>query len=242
MKPIQNKQNPILKDIEPIWCNGCGLYTIEKALSDSMNSLGWNLSNTVIVSGIGCTGRASGYYFLDGVHTTHGRGIPVAEGIKLANSDLNVVVFSGDGDLLGIGGNHLIHASRRNPNIKVFCNRNEIYGMTGGQLSPTTPINDKTRTTPQGSEYSPIDSKPLITGNDKFYYARTSITDYKHLKDSIEGALKWDGFSFVEILSICPTNHGRDMGFANAGQMTLSLKEKVENDSERYKLEILYKS
>ncbi|HEQ65210.1 MAG TPA: 2-oxoacid:ferredoxin oxidoreductase subunit beta [bacterium] len=202
-----NHNNIRENQIKPIWCAGCGLHIINSIVDLSMKKLGWNISNTVIISGIGCSGRSSGYHQLDGLHTTHGRAIPVAEGIKLASPDTNIVIFSGDGDLLGIGGNHIIHAARRNTNIKVICNNNQVYAMTGGQLAPTTKTGHITKTSPDGSIYNPINTESLITGNESYFYARTSVINISHLKQSIEESFKWEGFSFVEVISACPTNN-----------------------------------
>src|SRR4030042_1093178 len=142
--------------IPHIWCPGCGLGSVLSALVDALRSSGLDLKKTAVVSGIGCTGRAAGYLNLDGFHTTHGRAIPYATGLKLANPDLTVIVFSGDGDLSAIGGNHLIHAARRNVDLKVICANNFNYGMTGGQGGPTTPIGAKTTTTPYGGFENPF--------------------------------------------------------------------------------------
>ena len=180
--------------------------------------------NTVVVSGIGCSGRSAGTFSLDSVHTVHGRAIPVAEGIKMANDDLNVVVLSGDGDLLGIGGNHLVHASRRNTNITVICFSNEIYGMTGGQAAPTTRQGTKTLTTPEGCRERPIDLQPLIKAHNCFY-AKTTVYHVKHLEQCIVEALKYEGFAFVDVKVHCITNNGRRLGFKNASEMLLQFKE-----------------
>ncbi len=125
------------------WCPGCGIGAVLKNVAMAMKELGWDHKNTVAVSGIGCSGRMSGYMNLDAVHTPHGRALTAAETIKTVRPDLNVTVLSGDGDLASIGGNHLLHTSRRNVDITVFCNDNEIYGLTGGQAGPTTPQGNK---------------------------------------------------------------------------------------------------
>lgn len=239
MSEAQNQQHAILRtDYKPIWCTGCGLYIIERIIADVMQDLGWNKSNSVVVSGIGCSGRASGYFNTDAIHTTHGRAIPVAEGIKLGAPNSNVLTISGDGDLLGIGGNHLIHTARRNSNIKVICNRNDVYAMTGGQLAPTTAADEPTKTTPHGSGISPINTKSIITGNPKHFYARTSVVDVKHLRDSIFASFSWEGFSFVEVLSICPTQRGKNIDKSPTEMISL-LKKEIHNNSEM-KLEIIY--
>lgn len=139
------------------WCPGCGIGSVLKNVAMVMKELGWNDHNTVAVSGIGCSGRMSGYMNLDGVHTPHGRALTAAEAIKTVRPELNVVVLSGDGDLGSIGGNHLLHTYRRNPDITVFCNDNEIYGLTGGQAGPTTPQGTKTITSPRGNPTCPFD-------------------------------------------------------------------------------------
>ena len=137
----RNPVEPFLRvdRIPHIWCPGCGIGTTVNCFTRALIESKADLTNLVVVSGIGCTGRVAGYLNLDSFHTTHGRAIPFATGLKLANPKLNVVVYSGDGDLSAIGGNHLIHAARRNINLKVICVNNLIYGMTGGQTAPTTP-------------------------------------------------------------------------------------------------------
>ncbi|MBD3328944.1 2-oxoacid:ferredoxin oxidoreductase subunit beta [Candidatus Dojkabacteria bacterium] len=205
-----------------------------------MRDLNWNQSNTVVVSGIGCSGRASGYFNTDAIHTTHGRALPVAEGIKLANEKTNVLVISGDGDLLSIGGNHLIHTARRNSNLTVICNRNDVYGMTGGQLAPTTSADEPTKTTPHGSGIEPLSVESIITGYKKHFYAKTSVVDVKHLRDSIFAALTWDGFAFVEVLSICPTQRGSNLGLSPA-ELNDFLKKQIDRDPDM-KLKIRYNS
>ena len=131
-----------------VWCSGCGLGSVLSCFVQAIANTGIDPKKIAVVSGIGCTGRASGYLNLDVFHTTHGRAIPFAIGLKLANPDLHVIVFSGDGDLFAIGGNHIIHAARRNADITVICSNNFIYGMTGGQLAPTTPLDSWSSTLP----------------------------------------------------------------------------------------------
>lgn len=216
----------------PIWCAGCPAYLEYSIIAKALSEAGFNNKNTVVVSGIGCTGRMSGYFVSDRIHTTHGRAIPVAEGIKLANPKLNVIVISGDGDLLSIGGNHFLHTSRRNTNIKVFCNHNELYGMTGGQAAPTTKLGAKTKTTPTVNIYSNINTKSIITGNPDYFYARTSVSDPIHLKKSIGQSLKWKGFSYVEIHSYCVT-HQKHLG--SPIELQVALQKEMQN-----KLEIIH--
>ena len=212
------------KSLPTPWCPGCGNGTVLKGVCDAFEELKLKKDNTVVVSGIGCSGRSAGTFNLDSVHTVHGRAIPVAEGIKMASDDLNVVVLSGDGDLLGIGGNHLVHASRRNTNITVVCFSNEIYGMTGGQAAPTTKHGTKTLTTPKGSTECPINLQPLIKAHNSFY-AKTTVYHTKHLEQCVVEALKYEGFAFVEVMTHCITNNGRRLGFKNASEMLLQFKE-----------------
>ncbi len=216
------------------WCSGCGNGTILKAVCDAFKELGFQKNNTVVVSGIGCSGRSAGFFDLDSVHTAHGRALPFAEGIKMANSELNVVVLSGDGDLLGIGGNHLLHASRRNTNITAVCFSNEIYGMTGGQASPTTSKGQRTLTTPEGCRDNPIDLQGLIKAHGCFY-AKTTTYHVEHLRRSVVAGLKYKGFSFVEVKSQCISNNGRRLGFNSAAEMLLKFKElyKISDRPER---------
>ncbi len=210
--------------MEKVWCDGCGLYLIHKIIEDEFVSRGWTRKNTVIVSGIGCTGRISGYFEFDGVHTTHGRAIPVAQGIKIANPSLNVVVISGDGDLLGIGVSHLIHAARRDTQIHVFCNHNKTYGMTGGQLAPTTPLGAITKTTQDGNLIQPINVHSMLQGNNRYFYASTAIIDSAHMRNAVKKSLDHEGFSFVEIYSICHTNYGRLQGEPSPATMLVKMK------------------
>ncbi len=189
-----------------IWCPGCSLSIILKEIAQSFNELDLKKEELATISGIGCTGRISNYFSNDSVHTPHGRPIPVAEGIKKANPKINTVVISGDGDLLGIGGNHLLHAARRNENITVICVSNQVYGLTGGQQAPTTPKGVITLTSPKGLTEEPINVQGLLTLNKKHFYARADTIHREDMKNSIKEALQWDGFSFVEIVTICITN------------------------------------
>lgn len=216
------------KDIKPIWCPGCGLYAMSTIIDKVMTELGWNKKNTVVLSGIGCTGRTAGYLDFDSVNTTHGRVIPVAEGIKIHNPKLNVVIISGDGDLLSIGGNHLLHTARRNTNLKIICNINEVYGMTGGQIAPTAPRGAKTLTTPTGSEIEPINAQGIIMSNKNYFFGRASVADLGQMKEIIKQSFKWDGFSFVEIHSPCLTNYALKNGFKNPVEINEMLKNKFK--------------
>jgi 2-oxoglutarate ferredoxin oxidoreductase subunit beta len=192
------------------WCLGCGLHVMFQATCEVLDEL--NLENTVVISGIGCTGRGAGFFNLDSVHGIHGRAIPLAVGMKKANPKLNVLIFSGDGDLLGIGGNHLLHAALRNDNITVICNHNEVFAMTGGQASPTTKIGGITTTTPEGNIKQPINAQGILLSNEKYFYARSSMMHKEHLKKCLKEAMEYEGFSFIEVISPCIINYGRRMG------------------------------
>jgi len=167
------------------------------------------MDKVAVVSGIGCTGRVAGYIKLDSFHTTHGRAIPFATGLKLANPELKVVVISGDGDLVAIGGNHFIHAARRNVDITVLCVNNFIYGMTGGQVGPTTPLTARTSTSRQGNTEQPFNIVYLAAASGAVYVARWTVAQFTRLEKSITEALQTEGFSLVEAISPCPTYYGR---------------------------------
>ncbi len=192
-----------------MWCPGCGLGTALSCFVSALVRSGLDLDKVAIVSGIGCTGRVAGYLRLDGFHTTHGRAIPFATGLKLANSDLKVVVFSGDGDLIAIGGNHFIHAARRNMDLTVICVNNFNYGMTGGQMGPTTPTEARTSTSPRGNLEHPFNIPNLAAAAGATYIARWTVLHARRLEKSIHKALLKPGFSVVEVISPCPTLYGR---------------------------------
>jgi 2-oxoglutarate ferredoxin oxidoreductase subunit beta len=195
--------------IPHIWCTGCGIGPVFASCLTAMKGSGIDLEKTTMVSGIGCSGRAAGYVKLDSFHTTHGRAIPFATGLKLGNPELNVVVFSGDGDLFAIGGNHFIHAARRNIDMTVICVNNLTYGMTGGQVAATTPHQAKTTTTPVGNPESPFNLPLLAWASGATYVARWTMLHIRELTDCIHTALTKSGFSFIEVLAPCPTNYGR---------------------------------
>ncbi|MCD4680019.1 MAG: 2-oxoacid:ferredoxin oxidoreductase subunit beta [Bacteroidales bacterium] len=192
-----------------IWCSGCGLGTNFTCYLTAMQKSGLDLNKCVIASGIGCTGRIPGYTNIDSFHTTHGRAIPFALGLKLANPELTVTVFSGDGDLFAIGGNHFIHAARRNVDINIICVNNFNYGMTGGQFGPTTPLDAKTTTSPYGNYEHPFNLVDVAAASGAVYVARWTSVHVRRLTKSIEEALLKKGFTFIEIISPCPTNYGR---------------------------------
>ena len=192
-----------------IWCPTCGIGTVVKCFAEAIDRAEMDYDRMAIVSGIGCTGRVAGYMKLDSYHTTHGRAIPFATGLKLANRDLKVVVFSGDGDLSAIGGNHLIHAARRNMDIMVVCVNNFIYGMTGGQVAPTTPPPANTSTTPHGAYEPPFSLPHLLEACGAVYVARWTCLHVRRLTKSLTEALRKPGFSFVEAIAPCSTLYAR---------------------------------
>ena len=195
--------------IPHIWCPGCGIGTTVNCFARALLESKLDLDKVVVVSGIGCTGRVAGYVKLDSFHTTHGRAIPFATGLKLANPNLTVVVYSGDGDLSAIGGNHLIHAARRNIDIKVICVNNLIYAMTGGQTAPTTPGSAITSTAPYGAFEPSFNLVQLAESAGASYVARWTTYHVKQLSRSMTEVLHKKGFSFIEVLSPCPTLYQR---------------------------------
>lgn len=192
-----------------IWCAGCGIGSAVGSFIRAIDRAGLNADKMALVSGIGCSGRAAGYVRLDSFHTTHGRAIPFATGLKLANPKLNVVVFSGDGDLAAIGGNHLIHAARRNIDMTVICVNNFNYGMTGGQLGPTTPLDARSATSPYGNYEPPFNLPRLVAAAGATFVARWTVFHSRQLERCIAEALVKPGFSFVEVIAHCPTVYGR---------------------------------
>ncbi|MBI2874279.1 MAG: 2-oxoacid:ferredoxin oxidoreductase subunit beta [Firmicutes bacterium] len=192
-----------------IWCAGCGHGTILGAILRGVEKSEIDPSKLVIVSGIGCSSRAPGYVALDGLHTTHGRALPFATGIKVARPDLTVMVISGDGDLSAIGGNHFIHAARRNLDITVVCFNNSIYGMTSGQYSPLTPRDAMATTAPYGHIERPFDLCQLAIGAGATYVARGTAYHAGLVTNQVTRALKHKGFAFIDAISQCPTYYGR---------------------------------
>ncbi|HLY18434.1 MAG TPA: 2-oxoacid:ferredoxin oxidoreductase subunit beta [Bryobacteraceae bacterium] len=208
---IQNPVEPFLRmDRMPhIWCPGCGIGTTVNCFTRALLESKADLDKVAVVSGIGCTGRVAGYTRLDSFHTTHGRAIPFATGLKLANPGMQVVVYAGDGDLSAIGGNHLIHAARRNIDLKVICVNNMIYAMTGGQSAPTTPSHAITSTAPYGVFEPSFNLAQLAESAGASYVARWTAYHVKQLTRSMVEVLNKKGFCFIEVLSPCPTLYQR---------------------------------
>lgn len=192
-----------------IWCPGCGIGIAMRCYAQAIIDSGVPVDDHVVVSGIGCSGRVAGYMNLDSYHTTHGRAIPFAMGVKLAKPQLMVTVFSGDGDLVSIGGNHLIHAARRNIDVKVICINNFNFGMTGGQFGPTTPRGAIATTSPYGNTELPFNLPYLLAAAGANYIARWTTLHTRQLKKSILEAFAKPGFTFIEVLAPCPIGFGK---------------------------------
>jgi 2-oxoglutarate ferredoxin oxidoreductase subunit beta len=195
--------------IPHIWCPTCGLGTVVTSLASALEKNEIPLDEVAVVSGIGCTGRVAGYVKVDSFHTTHGRPIPFATGLKLANPKLKVIVVSGDGDLIAIGGNHFIHAARRNMDITVICVNNFIYAMTGGQVAPTTPLTANASTMPYGNFEPPFNIPFLADSCGAVYVARWSALHVRRMTTAFAEAIAKPGFSVVEIVTPCSTLYAR---------------------------------
>jgi len=223
-----------------IWCTGCGNGTVLNCFVHALDELQKDLDKLVVVSGIGCIGRTAGYTNADSFHTTHGRAIAFATGVKLANPELEVVIISGDGDLFAIGGNHFIHAARRNIGLKVICANNFNYGMTGGQQGPTTPLEALTTTTPYGNIEHPFNLVHLASASGATYVARWTTLHVRRLTQSIERMLQKEGFCFIEVVSPCPEIFGRRNRMRTGLEMMEWFRRAsvVENFSDPSKAEI----
>ena len=200
---LERTKKDFTSDQEPRWCPGCGDYAILAAVQSFMPELGVAPENTVFISGIGCSGRFTYYMDTYGFHGIHGRAPALATGVATANPDLAVWVVTGDGDALSIGGNHLIHALRRNVNLKILMFNNQIYGLTKGQYSPTSEVGKVTKSTPFGSVDRPFDPVALALGAAATFVARTIDNDRKHLTEVLRQAAEHPGAAFVEIYQNC---------------------------------------
>jgi 2-oxoglutarate ferredoxin oxidoreductase subunit beta len=202
-----------------IWCPGCGLGIVTKCLVEAIKRSGIPVDRHVVVSGIGCTSRLPGYLNLDTYHTTHGRAIPFATGLKIANPDLEVTVVAGDGDLFNIGGNHLIHAIRRNVDLNIFCVNNFNYGMTGGQFGSTTPTGARTATTPYGNLEASFNLPYLVAAAGASLVSRWTTVHVRQLLKAMLRAFQVQGLAFLEIVSPCPPTFGELNGFEDGYSM-----------------------
>ena len=202
LEPLNRKE--FVSDQEVRWCPGCGDYAVLAAFQSLMPELGVKRENTVIVSGIGCSSRFPYYVDTYGLHSIHGRAPSIATGVAMARPDLAVWVMTGDGDALSIGGNHLIHALRRNVNITIMLFNNRIYGLTKGQFSPTSEAGKVTKSSPAGSVDHPFNPVTLALGAEASFVARTIDSDRKHLSGVLKAAIEHRGASLVEIYQNCP--------------------------------------
>ncbi len=193
--------------IEPqaTWCPGCGDFSVLRALKGAMSELGKNPEEVLVSTGIGCSGKLNSYFDSYGIHTLHGRSLPIARAAKLANPELEVVAAGGDGDGYGIGGNHFIHTARENHDITYIVFNNEIFGLTKGQTSPTSPMGHKSKTQPHGSAKAPIRPLSMALTAGASYVARTAAVNPNQAQEILVEAIEHDGFAHVDFLTQCPT-------------------------------------
>jgi len=217
-----------------IWCPGCGIGTSVNCFARAIEKAGIDYDNLHVVSGIGCTGRVAGYVNVDSFHTTHGRAIAFATGLSLSRPGSKVVVYSGDGDLTAIGGNHFIHAARRNIDMTVICVNNFTYGMTGGQVTPTTPQSAKASTTPYGNYEHTFNLPNLADACGAQFVARWTVYHVRQLTRTMTKALNTKGFTFIEVLAPCPTLYQRRNKLGDGVMMLQYFKEKsrIENGAD----------
>jgi len=231
------KKSLRINTLPHIWCPGCGHGILMRAVAQAIENKGLDKNKVCVVSGIGCSSRAAGYMDFNTLHTTHGRAIAFATGIKLANPELHVIVITGDGDATAIGGNHFIHAARRNIGITCLVFNNSIYGMTGGQYSPMTPVNDLATTAPYGNIERAFDLMKLADAAGATYTARITAYHVREAIKIIEKGLSNKGFSVIEGVSECPTYYGRKNKKGSAVQLMEMVKDnavdirKVKSDA-----------
>jgi len=224
-------EHPVLKHFREdspgtphLWCAGCGVGQVWHYTTKAIEELGLDEDKVLWVGGSGCTGRMCTYWHKDFFHTLHGRALSFATGVKLARPDLTVLVHSGDGECVAIGGNHLIHAARRNVDITLIAVNNFNYGMTGGQSSPTTPTEVSTSTTPFGNREAPFDLSTLMREAGATYIARWTTVHARQVINAIKKGIQNKGFSFIEVLAQCPTQYGRRNKLGSAVEMMEWLK------------------
>lgn len=217
-----------------IWCPGCGIGIVVGAYVRAIQKSSIARDKQISISGIGCTGRVSGYLNLDSYHTTHGRAIAFATGMAVARPELEITVIAGDGDLGVIGGNHLIHAARRNVDLNVIMVNNFNYGMTGGQHGGTTPLGAKTHTSPYGNVETPFNIPYLVAAAGASFVARWTAMHVRQVTAAISRMMEVKGFAFMEVLSPCPPTFGEFNGFPDALDMMNYFRDKavVDNDAD----------
>ncbi|MHA2249086.1 MAG: 2-oxoacid:ferredoxin oxidoreductase subunit beta [Candidatus Kariarchaeaceae archaeon] len=189
----------------PEWCPGCGDFAILKAVKNAMHELQLDPKDTILVPGIGCSSKMMSAIGTYGLHTIHGRALPIATGVKIANHKLNVLVLGGDGDMVGIGANHFLHAARRNVNMTLILANNHTYGLTTGQASPTSDIGFRTKTSPVGTVSSPLRPALLAVAGGATFVARSSSSRNTHLQKMIEAGIQHKGMSIIEVMQFCIT-------------------------------------
>ncbi len=243
----QEEKNPIkdllrMDRIPHIWCPGCGIGTVVTSFAEALRKSELDLDKVAVISGIGCTGRVAGYVKLDSIHTTHGRAVPVATGLKLANPELKIVVFSGDGDIAGIGGNHFIHAARRNMDLLIICVNNFNYAMTGGQVAATTPTDANASTAPYGNFEYPFSLPYLAEASGATYVARWTALHLRRVTKSIQEALGKRGFSFIEVITPCVTLYARRNRLGDGLNLLKYYYEKseIQHEADTRTLDISY--
>ena len=234
--PDEYKYLRAKKKFPHVWCPGCGIGIILGSIIRAIDSLGWRKDEICMVSGIGCTSRMPVYVDFNTLHTTHGRGLAFGTGVKMASPDLKIIAVMGDGDCLAIGGNHLIHAARRNIDISTIVVNNRNYGMTGGQFSPTTPENMIASTSPYGSIEPVFDVCKLVEAAGASFVARSTVYHVIELDNFIRKTLDKKGFSVTEVLSPCPTNFGRANRLGDAVKMMEDLRDDTVNRAQAGKM------
>lgn len=213
------------KKFPTIWCAGCGIGIVMGALIRAIDHLGLKNDEVALVAGIGCTARMPVYMDFNTLHTTHGRALAFATGLKIARPDMKVIAIMGDGDALAIGGNHFLHAARRNIGITALVVNNSIYGMTGGQYSPTTPLGARATTSPYGNVEYPMPVCEVAAAAGATYVARSTVYHALELDRYLQEAILKEGFSVVEAVSYCHTTYGRLNKLGSATEMLLALKD-----------------
>ena len=213
------------KKFPHLWCPGCGIGTIMGAATRALSGMDYSKDEVAVISGIGCTGRIPAYLDCNTLHTTHGRALTFATGVKFSKPNLKVLVFMGDGDGLAIGGNHFIHTCRRNIDLTVVLVNNYIYGMTGGQASPTIPEGMKASTAPYGSIEPTFDVCGLAIAAGATFVARSTVYHIKEVEKLIQKGMAHKGFSMIEIVAQCPTSFGRMNKLGNPIDMLNYQKE-----------------
>ena len=224
------------KKFPGVWCAGCGIGIVLAAIIRAVEDLHLSKDDVAMISGIGCSGRMSVYVDFNTMHTTHGRALAFATGLKMARPDMHVLVVMGDGDALAIGGNHFIHAARRNIDLTAIVINNSVYGMTGGQYSPTTPVGDLASTAPYGTIERPFSACDLAIAAGASYVARSTVYHAWELDRLIRQGMEKKGFAVIEAVSYCHTTYGRRNQKGSAVDMMRDLKERGITQSAAAKL------